>query len=140
MLYLVFGTTGQGQGGEIIARLERAHADLLQLHAQQPFYGDAIPESLNARRTQGAGGTCLSGDFRVTSDARPEVSGCYFDNGTTNYGLPQYTENGVFESGQFWVFPYFDDYRGGVRARMNACYRISFCKVAMCFTPAIVRG
>lgn len=46
----------------------------------------------------------------------------------------------MFESGQFWVFPYFDDYRGGVRARMNACYRIYFCKVAMCFTPAIVRG
>lgn len=111
-------TNGQEERGASIAeQLKRGHANMTQPHAQWHVHSDAAPGSVSARRTQEAGGTCLSGDFRVSSNARPEVAGCYFDTGTTNYGEPQYTENGVFESGQFWVFPYYDDFREGVRAR-----------------------
>lgn len=113
--------------------------DLLQLHAQQPFYGgNHLPASIVTRRTQESSGTCLSGDFRVVSNARPEVSACYFDNGTTNYGLPQYTENGEFASGQFWVFPYFEDYRGGVRLRVYSASELSFGSLSLLSLPGVV--
>lgn len=98
-----------------IARQLRAH--LIQPHAQRPFDGDALPGGRGARRTQEASGACRSGDFRITVDARPEVEGCYFDTGNTNYGYPVYTENGFFETGQIFVFP-FEGGDEGVRARV----------------------
>ena len=122
-----------------------AYARVVERHAQRPFNVDARPEGFGARRTQEAGGTCSSGDFRITSDARPEVDSCYFDTGWTNYGFPVYTQNGVYDSiGQVTVFPYYDESenRDGVRAR--ACvfntesYHYSVCFLVCCVGSRLV--